>query len=645
MELQQGLAGLRIWTLLVTAMLLFNGFCLIQVSIPTHTNRVTEITGTILIQKSLTSYSSPCDEIGDVLFVDDFDSAPMGFNSSIWNLYTMNHPTLSWVDGNSLVLNSEMFTQATLESVQTTGPEVVAEFNMSYSGGDNYFGLGWADDFQDPVNNWVSNLRVCQNGVFLDFWDGQLLLVSSVDGISESTVIKGIDVEDEHVYRLVWSDSLVRLYIDNNETGFVSQCVPISALQFTVTISGYNHLVGYDQLTIDRIGLYERDLCISDGCPRISLVWPENSSTVFDFDEIDMDIEGEDGDCLYSWDGAMNASFSSPWDIPVPSSIGLHHLDVFANGFENNWSSTSMDFTVTSQENTLLMPDSATEPLIDGFISEKEMQSFALIDSFLRGEDRSEIPFRLLIGYYNNSLYVGAITTLQDEYHSRISLLIDGKGTGVWGDADFGSMEDIRVTSEAPLADQLYRGVTTHYGEEVSPVGVVYDSGLSEWGVTAEFLVPIQSVGGNSSKGLAMSLVVSQGGFDSYFPMRASTMTMVIVRSSGPILVPSLYGLAFVIMLLTVPIAAVVVAVIRGKRPETQIEMTLTDENLERVRTLLLSHPEISLDRLALLANTDTKSVKSTIETLILEDLIDSTISITDRGVIRPLAPSEKKQK
>jgi hypothetical protein len=615
-----------------------NTYCGIQVS-----NTAREFDSKVpKMEGDAVSLSECLDESGETLLYDDFTSAPIGFNSSLWNLFTVNNPTLTWADGDSQVFNSEIFMHTTLESVVNTGPEVIAEFNMSFTGGVSYFGVGWADEFQDPVNNWISNLRVCQNGVFIDYWDDELLLVSCRDGESVSTIIPDLNLIQEHLYRLSWSESLVRLHIDGVERGVISKCVPSLGLPFTITASGHHRLVRHDQLIIDRVSVYVRELCETEVYPNISLIWPSNTSTLFAFDEVDIEIEGEDGGGLYSWDGQTNTSFLTPWDIPVPLLLGLHSLDVYAKDFKDNWSSLHMIFTVIDQERSISVPDSAIEPLIDGIVNEEESVSFSRFESNMRGQDRSEIPFTLFTGYYNNSLYVGMVTTLPDRFHSRISLYIDGEGSGIWGDSEIGSLEDIRITSQAPSADQFYRGITTPYGQEVHPLGVVYDSGVSDSGVTSEFLIPVQSVGGNSTIGLGLFLVISQGGFESHFPIGDGEI--LIVASSGPRVSTSFDGLSFIVILVGAYILTTAVFAWK-KKPKTQIDVTLEDEELERIRTLLNSHPEISIERLALLSNTDTKSVRMSIDRLIRNDMIEPSVTVTQRDVVRTPTPSEKKQK
>jgi hypothetical protein len=639
---------LRYRSIFLVALILLNGSCWIQVAKPNHSVEQFRQEKTQLNDGGFASVSECDDEIGEMLMRDDFTSSPIGFNNSLWNLRTCNNPTLTWSDGELHVLNSEKFTYTTLESVLNTGPEVIAEFNISFTGGLSYFGIGWADKFQDPVDNWISNLRVCQNGVFIDYWDDELLLVSYSEGKGVSTIISDVNVEEEHLYTLIWSESLVRLSIDKIEYARISRHVPAIDLPFMITTSGHHYRVLHDQLTIDSVGIYTRDLCQSQAYPKISLIWPANTSTIYYFDDVDIEIEGESGDCFYSWDGGTNTTFISPWDIPVVPTSGFHHLEVYAEDSEDNWSKLHLVFTVVYQEVSLLAPDSEYEPLIDGIVSSKESESFTKIETSLRGEDRCETPFDLFIGYHNNSLYIGVLSTVPDRYHSKISLCIDGQGSGVWGDAELGTINDILITIPTPSADEFYKCITTHYDQEVNPLGIVYDSGISEACVAAEFLIPVQSVSGNSTIGLGISIIVSQGGYDSFYPCSGSGSeypNMLIIRSSGPRLAAPMDGFVFSFLLVVGGIFIALAFIVRPRKLGIHIEVTIADEDLERIRTLLYSHPEISMDRLALLANTDTKSVRTSIDKLAHDDLLTSSVTITERGVVRGLGVSEKKQK
>jgi hypothetical protein len=153
-------------------------------------------------------------ELGDIVLYDEFTSGSLGFNSSLWTYTTYGGPTMTWMDDEVLVLNSEMFTQVTLESTIETGPETVAEFDIRFSNGHSYFAIGWADETIDPVNEWVSNFRVCQNGVFIDYWDGELFLVTYSDGNRFVTELPEIDFTAQHHFSLMWGESLSQVITD-----------------------------------------------------------------------------------------------------------------------------------------------------------------------------------------------------------------------------------------------------------------------------------------------------------------------------------------------------------------------------------------------------------------------------------------------
>jgi hypothetical protein len=261
-------------------------------------------------------------------------------------------------------------------------------------------------------------------------------------------------------------------------------------------------------------------------------------------------------------------------------------------------------------------------------------------------KDRSETPFDLIIGYHNNSLYVGVSTLLDDQYYSRISLLIDGGGNGIWGDAMQNSTEDIRVTAASPRGNEDYNGIFTHSGQKIQPLGLVYDSGVTESGVSAEFLIPISTVSGNTTVGIGLGLIVSQGGFDSYLPIIfLSEGNLLIVRNSGPRVGSPISVLILATTMIVASVAITIQIIFRPKNPTAQITVTHPNEELERIRTLIYSHPEITIERLTLLTNSDRASISKAIDVLREDGMLLSSTLVSETNVIRAVSPSEKKQK
>lgn len=589
-------------------------------------------------------------EMGVCLMRDEFVSASLGFNSSLWTRESYGNPTVTWLDGEKLVLNSEPFTYATLVSALEVGPEVIADFKMSFTKGLGYFGVGWADDYHDPQDEWISNFRVCQNGVFIDYWDEDLFLVTYCDGQRVATNVSGVDITKEHQYDLIWSESYVRLCIDGFEYACSSLCIPSGSLPFIMTLSGQHYLVKHDQLVIESVALYTRDVTQLFPVPQILLVWPENSSTVFAFDRVDLEIEGCDYESSFCWDKGTNSSLTSPWDIDVPNEAGAHELAVFSKNSEGNQTSAFYIFSIEPSEQVLQVQSYSRRPTIDGVVSDEEKSYLLMKHAFLRGEDKAVSPFILYVGYFNESLYIAAETYLNDRYHSRISLYVDGGGNGVWGDAEVGEKNsDICISVSAPSADQLYTGIITQYGQLINPVGVEYDSGISENGVSVEYLVPVDDVGGNSSVGLAIGILVSYGGYNAYFPENMFDGVMdelLIIQNTGFASENPLDGRIILFCVSVGSVVGILGYILQTSKPTRKsIEENLEDENLERIRTLLLSHPHITIDRLALLTATEVGEVKSSIDTLVKSDLLENSVTVTDREVIRRVVSSENKQK
>ncbi|MFW9964224.1 MAG: hypothetical protein ACFFCX_11705 [Candidatus Sifarchaeia archaeon] len=578
-------------------------------------------------------------ERGELILNDEFILPPLGFNSTLWSYSSFGNTTLTWSNGEKLVLNCEKFTQVTLESIPKTGPEVIAEFEFSFSLGKSYFGIGWVDAFIDPNDEWIANLRCCQNGVFIDYWDDNLFLVTYCDGKRVATEVSDVNASSQHRYCLVWGVSYVRLYIDGVQIASSSICIPNVNLPFMISLSGHHRFVETDRLVIDSVRILSRDATHYYSEPKIMLIWPKNHSSVYTFDKIDLEIVGDNSTAYYSWDDGIDISFQNPWDIEVPKNSGFHNLRVRAENVEGSSSIGYFGFDVIEEVQSLAIPNQMREPLIDGIITRDEINILTIEQTRLRNEDRSEMAIDVYFGYFNNSLYVGAATRLQDKLHSRISLYLDCQGNGVWGDSELGSnLMDICITTPTPRAEESYRGIRTHYGQ-IYPIGVVYDCSVTEEGVAAEFLIPVDSIGGNSTKGIGVGIVVIQGGYSSFYPASTSTgemNTLLIVRNLGAISIDmtNSFFIIWVVSLFCIVIVSGYVSV-RVKKPSTLIEDTIEDEHLDRIRTLLLSHPQITFERLALLAGSDTETVKRSVSKLVEDNLLSCAISISERGIER----------
>ena len=563
------------------------------------------------------SISSTRAIMNEVLINDSFESAPLGFNDSIWSLNTTeNVPTLSWINGSFLAIESRAFTSGTLESICEFGPEVIAEFEFTFTKGLCYFGIGWADHYVDMEKEWATNLRACQNGVFMDYIDTELFLVSYENGVRVATPITDLNLTTPNVYTLVWHNSLVSLYVNGTEYGSISRHIPTADMQFLLTTSGYHYLVQQDILNIDRVTIGTLDWEYLNTFPEVNLIWPTNNSQVYDFDVIDLEVFGP-GDIFYSWDETMNFSLESPWDIAVPFQEGIHRLEIFS---DDPYNSSRFQFEVIVEESSIQAWNSVINPIIDGELSIQEQDAMSMYSINLRGEDRQSVKADILIGYYNESLYIGMSTQVQDHWNSRISLLIDGNGDGIWGDAEVGSYQDIRITVSGPSFQKQFRGFYSHSGLEIQLAGITYTAIRGDEGLSAEFLIQLDSVQGNLTKGLGFGIIASSAGYDTFYPVNiieTDTYILQIIQNSGfrpqDIIMGYIQQSVTIVGFISL---VVVVIIVRRKRGVITIEESLENETQERIRTLLQSYPQISVERLALLADTDTQNVRQIIEQL-----------------------------
>ena len=583
--------------------------------------------------------------IDEVILEDAFVTAPLGFNDSLWNITTNNVPTLSWIDSDSLAMESEIYTSATLESINSFGPETIAEFEFSYTQGLCYFGIGWADQYIVQGEEWITNLRASQNGVFIDYCDTELFLVSYNVGNRVATPIRDLNLTATHTYTLVWHSSLVSLYVDGVEYGSISRQIPSVSLQFLLTTSGQHRLVQRDTLLIDKVTIGTLEWNHYDDIPEVTLIWPTNNSQVYSFDFIDLEIVGQD-DTTYSWDGLMNNSLQSPWDIQVPDQEGFHTLDIYSESSTGNITSIHLLFEVISESPSIQVWNTLVAPVIDGELSIQELDSMTMYNVSFRGEDRQTVSVDVLIGYVGESLYVGLATQVPDHWNSHISLLIDGSGDGIWGDAEVGVYEDIRITVSGPSLQNQFGGIYSHTGQEIQITGVTYSPGVTSDGLVVEYLVPIDSVGGNFTNGLGLGMIASCGGYDAFYPisiMESDYCVLQIAKSSGERSQDSFAGfIGSSIILVGLSSLILGIFLVRKKRDIMEIEETLENESLERIRTLLLSHPQISLERLALLADTDTKQARKLIKNLQRKGLLEKSVQISENEITRDINSSEK---
>ena len=261
------------------------------------------------------------------LFEDDFDTLPFGFNTSLWNLSTHSNPPITWENDERLVLEAEPLSYAILTSIIESGPSVSAEFNLTFSEGLCYFGVGWVDRVVDTSNEWQANLRLSKNGVFIDYWDKELCLVCYSDGVRIAAPVQNISLRTEHQYRIEWHLTHVNLFVDNIEKVVISRRIPQVSLPFVIATSGHYERSGNDRLSIEYIRVSFLTSNYFD-YPVINLIWPLNGSQISHYDSIDFDLRESDCALIYSWDNSDNMTVMTPWDVRRKRSWKLEFICV-----------------------------------------------------------------------------------------------------------------------------------------------------------------------------------------------------------------------------------------------------------------------------------------------------------------------------
>ena len=585
--------------------------------------------------------SRPQDSVG--LIYDDFSNAPEGYDESIWNLDLLNASSVGWEEDELLVLDVSSYRHTALVSELTAGPNVivipeyapiaipalglVAEFDLSFSQGDCYFGVGWSDI--DTSESAVSfNLRFSQYGVFLDYYDGRLYLCSYNDGQRSITPVQSQSLDTMNSYRLVWTDSLVYVEVD----GVVSSClttnIPTVILPFMLAVSGAHYRCGADRLVVDTVDIYTHGTPSYFLGPEVLLVWPQNKSTVQPSDVVRFNLYGSDEYLTYTWDDGPSTAIEWPWQVPVPTTPGVHNLEVLVWNYTGGWITKDFTFTIQTTGPTLQGQELVNPPILDGTIETWESEMAYDNPVTLLREDGMIHPIDVAIGFWNDSLYLGVYTNAIAGLTTRLDLLIDADADGEWFTEQSSTKPDFRLSMGSPEYETDENGIWFSDGTRASREryeNIILESATQNSFLMIEFLIPLNNV---TTDGLSFGISLSHGGMISHLVTdsdddQGSTM-VEIEYTNQPVNYTTLY-------LYLIPIGAVIlvaVSIVVLRRPKVRVSphLTLEDEHVERLRTLILSYPRISLNRLRTMTGFDSKTFDRSLEILVDKGLVDIQI-------------------
>ncbi|MFW9967813.1 MAG: hypothetical protein ACFFEA_11735 [Candidatus Thorarchaeota archaeon] len=554
---------------------------------------------------------------GSLLFTEQFQSPPLGYNSSEWNLIEINDPSLAWNDGESLDLWGEQFKTVLLRSTRDFSPGIIAELNASFTQGTCYSCLGWCDEWHDVENDWIANARLCQNGVFIDCWDGELFLVAYADGERTVASIDTGGLTGWHILRIEWTESIVRLEIDATLVAFVSRTIPQSPLTMSLLVSGHHSQVEPGRLSLESLDIYEFDRESRSIDPEIVLLRPENNSIVYPLDILDFEVRGAATNMSCSWEKGPSFKVDSPWDIEVPCIIygdpftlpASLRLTLKATSAEGHESTVVYTFRIDERECEFGVWVMQTQPVVDGSVDENEAAHASRFEVGFRSECGEEVRVNLLAGYTSDSLYVAIESPIPDSYHSRAILFLDANADGLWSI----QTPDLGVSHASPSADSTYTSV---FGMNDSLIpNLVSAASDTDNVVVYEFLIPLSDLNVDTREGIAIGLQLVHGGYNLDFPDKYGLSLMYSLGVSAPN--PNTWQFVLLGAVLLLTGGSYAVLIYKSRKDTYYHEHEPYDDSIQRIKILLLSYDRLALSRLSRMMNMESQAVETIVEDLI----------------------------
>lgn len=603
---------------------------------------------------SVLSSSGPFDTSSQniVLFCDAFESPPLGYNQEIWKPIP-NSQTVRWEDSEHLVLESDPSTFTAITSKIELSPDVfvigpqdpivsganglIADFDFTFTGGDTYFGIGWIDMNTLSLDNWTGNFRNAPSGVFLDYWDSQVNLVSCAQGERSVIVLPQLALYNSHHFRLIWRDSVVILLIDSRVQCCITENIPTENMPFVVASAAFDQMVGIDRFTLDRVALLTFANLDRPDAPLPILLWPQNGSHILDTSELAFEIYGGTDELQYSWDYGGWYETTESLSISVPTKQGEHLLQIEAENYNGNITDQAYHFYVEHQVTNYDAYGLTATPKIDGIIESSERAAATESSIILLREDGVAVPCVMTCGFSNDSVYLGLESSIPDGLYTSVSIFVDADGSGIWGDTPEGAPPDYLIRINAPSALNrddgvwLFNGMASSLLEHDAKVSIVTKNNM----MSLEALIGIEPSDA-STNAFCFGLLITQGGVSNYYPSQnllQEGFKLARINNLGakPAQLGIIGGLAASLGITIVGVIAIVYRKVKSI-PHLQTTSAL-EENLERVRTLVTSYPRAKLEKLREMSGLQAGEFDLAITQLVKDKIVDVEITTSDEVI------------
>jgi hypothetical protein len=399
-------------------------------------------------------------------------------------------------------------------------------------------------------------------------------------------------------------------------------------------------------LAIDSVSISPHQSMITEDPPFIVVNSPGNDSLNLVEEEVDIALVGSNGTLYFSWNGDANTTANYPFDVILPSSPGVHTLDLYCKdgyGYDR-WTSERYVYEVLDAPLEIQAIYFSESPSVDGRMSDGEWPTASRSNLKMSRLDGVSRNVDVYLGYDELFFYVAIDSPIPSGHDSRGAIILNGIPDGRFHGSAIGPVMTPYYTKGSPKAWEGYSelhflnesadGSIGNYKIEPIPSGFLFGADEVGTGVHYEFRVPLENLDASPGDTIGISVMLFPSGMGVhalYYPMvlpwdNAARLSNVILVSA-----PMIDSIMLITILASVGlIAAVTYVLVSGKRSDL-VTVGPTQEKLDRIADLVASYEEISLERLAKQAALTEQEAEATVKRMIYEGSLKAEFDEANR--------------